>query len=98
MEIRLLKNTHSNCFEAISSTCYEKIKFHQYSGGIIFFHIVVEHTMGRHILSKKLIEHVLDYARENNLKIIPLCPYMKNYIHWHKDTYRCVGKIFVSET
>jgi uncharacterized protein len=81
----------------MSSTCYAMIKFHQYSGGIIFFHIVVENKIGRHLLSEKLIEHALNYANENNLKIIPLCPYMKNYFHWHKDTYRCVGRIFVCE-
>ena len=78
----------------MSSTCYAMIKFHQYSGGIIFFHTVVENKIGSHLLSEKLIEHALDYAIENNLKIIPLCPYMKNYIHWHKKSYRCVGRIF----
>lgn len=95
MEIRILNNTLSNCFEAMSSTCYAMIKFHEYSGGIIFFHIVVENKVGRHLLSEKLMEHALNYAIENNLKIIPLCPYMKNYIRWHKDRYRCVGKVFV---
>jgi uncharacterized protein len=71
------------------------IRFHQYSGGIIFFHIVVENKIGRHLLSEKLIEHALNYASENNLKIIPLCPYIKDYIRWHKDRYLCVGKVFV---
>jgi len=48
------------------------------------------------MLSKKLIEYVLEYANENNVKIIPLCSNIKNYIQGHSDEYRCVGKVFVA--
>ena len=79
----------------MTASCFATIRYHQYSGGIIFFHMVVENKCDRHFISEKLIEYALEYAKENNLKIMPLCPYMINYIHWHMDDYRCVGKIFI---
>jgi predicted GNAT family acetyltransferase len=96
LEIIILKNTQSNCFEAMTSTGYAVIRFHQYPGGIIFFHLNIEKTFGYQLLSKKLIEHVLEYANENKLKITALCPNIKNYIQGHSEDYRCVGKVFVA--
>jgi len=60
------------------------------------FILNIEKTFGYQMLSKKLIEYVLEYANENNVKIIPLCSNIKNYIQGHSDEYRCVGKVFVA--
>lgn len=44
--------------------------------------IIVDHTevssnfKGQN-LGKKLVEHIVDHARSNELKLIPLCPYAK---------------------
>jgi predicted GNAT family acetyltransferase len=97
LEISILKNTQANCFEAKSPDCHAIIKYHQNSGVIVFFHILAEHKPGCHILSEKLIEHVLAYAKENDLQIIPLCPQMKHYIRWHHPDYHCVGKVFIAD-
>lgn len=45
--------------------------------------MVIEHTKVSDKLSgrgigKQLIDQAVDYARENNLKIVPLCPFAKS--------------------
>jgi predicted GNAT family acetyltransferase len=32
-----------------------------------------------------LAKHVLDYARENKLRVMPLCPFIKAYIDRHPE-------------
>lgn len=44
--------------------------------------IIVDHThVGEHLrgqgIGEKLVEKVINYARENNLMIVPLCPFAK---------------------
>jgi hypothetical protein len=32
-----------------------------------------------------LVNHVLEFAREESMKIIPSCPFVEEYIHEHPD-------------
>jgi len=47
--------------------------------------IIIDHTevsdelRGEHI-GKTLVEYLIGYARENDLRVIPLCPYAKSVI------------------
>ena len=36
-------------------------------------------------LGKKLVYQAVDYARENNLKILPLCPFAKSVFEKNED-------------
>ena len=47
--------------------------------------IIIDHTEVSDALSgegvgRKLVEHAVAHARENNLKVIPLCPFAKSII------------------
>lgn len=44
----------------------------------IIDHTEVEEEFGGQGLAKKLVLAGVEYARKNNLKIIPLCPYAKS--------------------
>lgn len=65
--------------------------------GIIRTDIAVYHTEvnseaeGRGI-AKKLLETMVNYAREHNLKVIPLCPYVHAQFQRHPDQYGDVWK------
>ncbi len=39
---------------------------------------------------KKLVKYALDYAEENNLKIIPACRMVKRYIQRHNEYQKLV--------
>jgi predicted GNAT family acetyltransferase len=38
-------------------------------------------------LAKTLLEHMVEYARTNNLKVIALCPYVNAQFKRHKEMY-----------
>lgn len=41
-------------------------------------------------LGDKILEHMADYARENNIKIIALCPFIKARFERYKEKYQDV--------
>lgn len=47
---------------------------------IIIDHTFVEHDFRGSGIAKDLVAEGIKYARENNLKVIPLCPYAKAVI------------------
>lgn len=46
---------------------------------IIIDHTEVDPAFGGQGIGKKLVNATIDYARQNSIKIIPLCPFSKNY-------------------
>ena len=38
-------------------------------------------------LAKKMLQAMVDYSRENHLKVIPLCPYVHAQFKRHPDEY-----------
>ena len=38
-------------------------------------------------LAKKMLQEMVDYARKNSLKVIPLCPYVHAQFKRHPDEY-----------
>lgn len=52
---------------------------------IIIDHTEVSDDLRGKDVGKKLVEHAVDYARNNNLKVIPLCPFAKATIERDKS-------------
>ena len=56
-------------------------------GKLIAYHTeVLEKEKGRG-LAKKLLGHMVDYARNRGLKVAPLCPYVYAQFKRHPDKY-----------
>ncbi len=55
--------------------------------GIIMtiFHVYTPPEYRGKGIAAKVTKFALDYARENNLKVIPQCPYAHSYIAEHKE-------------
>jgi hypothetical protein len=43
-------------------------------------------------LAKKLLTTMADYARKNNLKVVPFCPYVLAQFKAHPDVYADIRK------
>jgi uncharacterized protein len=56
------------------------------------FHTEVDEKLSGQGIAGKLLEHMVNYARENKLKVIPLCPYVSAQFRRHPDTYADVWK------
>lgn len=53
--------------------------------GIIVDHTQVSDELRGKNIGKKLVEHVVKYARKKELKVIPLCPFTKSIIERDKS-------------
>lgn len=52
---------------------------------ITFTHTIVPEAYEGRGVGRKLAIHALDYAQDNNLKVIPLCPFISAYIRKHPE-------------
>ena len=52
---------------------------------IAYVHTEVPRAVEGQGLGTQLIEAALDFARENNLKVIPSCPFVAAYFQEHKE-------------
>jgi predicted GNAT family acetyltransferase len=52
---------------------------------IIFTHTVVPFALKGQGIGSFLARHVLDYARDNSLYVIPQCPFIRAYIDRHPE-------------
>jgi predicted GNAT family acetyltransferase len=51
------------------------------------FHTEVSETLKGKGVSTQLLDTMEKYVRENNLKVIPLCPYVSVQFRRHQDKY-----------
>ncbi len=66
----------------------DKIAFEQYElfeGGIAYTHTEVPEEFAGKGIGAFIAKYVLDYAKENHLKVKPYCPYIKAYIDKHPE-------------
>jgi len=78
-------NTEKHRFELavdghIAATYYKIAE-----GVITFIHTEVPPALGGKGIGSKLIRGALDQAREDGLKVIPQCPFVKAFIEKHPD-------------
>lgn len=52
---------------------------------IIYTHTEVPETLEGSGIGSALAQHVLDFARENELQVMPLCPFIASYIRKHPE-------------
>jgi hypothetical protein len=62
--------------------------------GTIIFHYSQLPDDDYEELCEQLIRHVVDFARENHLKIVATCPGVRNFIRAHANEFICVGRVF----
>lgn len=52
---------------------------------IAYLHTEVPASLEGHGIAGKLARHALDYARANGLDVVPICPYVSEYIRRHPE-------------
>ncbi|MBC7890972.1 MAG: N-acetyltransferase [Sphingobacteriaceae bacterium] len=48
-------------------------------------HTEVDPALEGHGVGSAMVKGVLDYLRENNLRLVPLCPFVRTYLQRHPD-------------
>ena len=54
---------------------------------MIVYHTEVAEELKGQGVAGKLLEEMVEYARKNQLKVIPLCPYVNTQFKRHPDQY-----------
>ncbi|WP_370891802.1 GNAT family N-acetyltransferase [Janibacter sp. GXQ6167] len=60
-------------------------QFVDHDGQRIFFHTEIGEEFGGRGLAGTLVKQALDATRDEGLRIVPMCPYVKKYVGTHHD-------------
>jgi predicted GNAT family acetyltransferase len=90
LNVLIFHNKLQNRFEFCLCGFNAEIAYSLGPGTIVFHHS----ELPEGDLCEQLIQHVVDYARENHLKIVATCPDIRKYIRVHADKFICVGRVF----
>ncbi|ERL55666.1 GNAT family N-acetyltransferase [Psychrobacter aquaticus] len=61
------------------------ISYQERDGKLIYDHTIVPRELGGRGVGSALVKHALDYAREQNKKVIPQCSFVSSYISKHSE-------------
>lgn len=82
-EITHNKDTHR--FETIVEGCIGYVEYHPYQGTIDIVHTIVPAKIEGRGVAAALVKAVYEYARENDLKVIPSCSYAMIWSKRHPE-------------
>ena len=61
------------------------LEYEREGNQIVFIHTGVPHALERHGLANKLAHTALEDARAAKLTVVPLCPFVAEYIREHRE-------------
>ena len=61
--------------------------YHDHGNRRTFTHTEIDDAYEGQGLGSTLVRYVLDDARQRNLEVIPVCPFVREYIARHPDDY-----------
>ncbi len=61
------------------------ISYQERDGKLIYDHTIVPQELGGRGVGSALVKHALDYAREQNKKVLPQCSFVASYISKHSE-------------
>lgn len=91
----LHNNTHRRRFELETDGKLSIVEYqHVDDETLALTHTEVDPSLEGHGVGSKLVEGVLQFVEQNNLKIVPLCPFVTAYLKRHPDWNRVVSTAY----
>ena len=85
-EITFDHDEERETFEAIIGEERALLEYRSNKEGKFFItHTEVPPALQGKGIASILVKHVFDYIRENNMRMIPVCPYVKSYLKKHPE-------------
>jgi predicted GNAT family acetyltransferase len=85
IEFVVVNNINQKQFEIHFNDSVAKIPYNFKDDMIALFHTEVPEEMRGNEIATSLAEYALNYAKNNNLKILPYCPFIGKYIKEHLE-------------
>ena len=89
--LALKKNEDLQRFELDIDGSLALIEYTEKPGVIALIHTEVDPSLEGKGAGTAIVEKTLEYIEENNLKLIPLCPFVASYLKRHPDWQRIVA-------
>lgn len=87
MNNQIINNTENNRFElSLDNGDKAFVEYSLREDKIAFLHTEVPVAYEGKGIAAALAKYVLEYAKSNHLRVIPICPYIKAYIQRHPDS------------
>lgn len=89
--LELINNTTDRRFELKIGELTAFIEYRQTPDHITLIHTEVPQELEGKGAGTAIIEKTLDYIEKNNLKLVPLCPFVVTYLKRHPDWKRVLA-------
>ena len=84
-ELSLKDNTDLNRFELEVEGNIAFLEYKRSRDWLFLIHTEVPETMEGKGVGSTIIQKTLQYAKDNNYKIVPICPFVQSYLKRHKE-------------
>lgn len=98
-EVEIRNNQDARRFETKVGDYFALIDYIPAGKNIVFTHTEVPKIFEGQGVASKMAKTALEYAKENNLQVIPLCPFVAGYIRKHPEYQSLVwnAKMYIKE-
>ena len=90
----VVDNTAAHQFEIKLDSQIAFAEYRLVHGAIILPHTVVPEAFEGKGIASRLARHAMQYARDHDLKVIPLCAFMGAYMTKHPETHDLVHRLY----
>lgn len=84
-ELEVIHNPAENRFETWIDGYLSKLDYIQDGKNFVITHVGVHPEFRGQGVAGKIVQVGLEYAKENSLRVIPMCPYAAAYIRKHPE-------------
>jgi len=91
-DIQLVNNELSRQFEMVADNVKAKIEYELQKDRMFLVHTEVPPALAGKGAGNAIVEKTLHYLEENNLKLVPLCPFVAAYVKKHPEWKRLLAQ------
>ncbi|QCB32140.1 N-acetyltransferase [Psychrobacter sp. PAMC27889] len=81
----IIHNQSANRFETSIDNQTGYISYQERGDALVYDHTIVPQALGGRGIGSALVKQALDYARENDKKVVPQCSFVSAYISKHPE-------------
>lgn len=84
-DVDVRRNEAEEQFEVALGSDRAVLTYAEQNGKLYVLHTEVPEAMEGHGIGSALVRAAMEHAREKGVKVVPLCPFAKAWLHRHHD-------------
>ena len=89
--VKVENNESGQQFETTVDGHRGLLTYSESDGKLYLLHTEVPEAMEGHGIGSALVRASMEYAREKQVKVVPFCPFAREWLHRHPDYQEMVG-------